>query len=103
VAHELREEGQLAEEDQLHLPTNEMVDVGVVALAVVEVLLVPPSQETEEQGIVDEIVGSMGRAEAATTMLPRLLGWTRGIGQLNCWSEEISADSTKAAAEDPSV
>jgi hypothetical protein len=90
VDREPKDEGQLAEEDQLHLSTNEMVGVGV---AVVE-LLVQPQQETEVQGIVDGIVDSMGRAEA-TMMLPRLVGWTH-----DSWTEEISADF---AVEDPSV
>jgi hypothetical protein len=63
----------------LHFATYEMVGVGVVAPAVVEAVLVQLRQETEAWRIVDEIVGSMGRAEA-TMMVPHLLGWSRDTG-----------------------
>lgn len=58
---------------------------------------------TKEQDIVNEIEGSMRRAEA-TTMQHRLLGWTRDIGSSNYCSEEISVDSIEQiVAEDPPV
>ena len=73
-------EEQLVEDDHLHLPTYEMVDVGVVALAVVEVLIVQPQQETGVQEIVDGIVDSMGTAAGAVMVPRRLLGWIPDIG-----------------------